>query len=109
MARSSWKMETTTVPPHMRRKPRKLEDLTDDPALLFHAHYLVGATSMAAYWMVMQEDPQVKAMGQRLGDAVNWFYEPEKKEPDKWDRHPTMPPLPIPKSEETTEIRSSKT
>lgn len=74
----------------MRRKPKSLEELTDSPELLFHSHHLVGAASVVAHWMSLQEDKQVRAMGERLDEAVSWFYKPEKS--DKWERPPTMPP-----------------
>lgn len=71
------------------RRSKSLEELAKDPALLYHAHYLVGTASTVAYWMTMQDDPQVKAMGEKLAAAAGWFFEGKD---DKWERPPTYPP-----------------
>jgi hypothetical protein len=63
----------------LARRPKTLEQLADDPALLYHAQYLVGTASTVGYWMAMQDDPQTKAMGEKLMQAASWFYMPEPK------------------------------
>jgi hypothetical protein len=58
--------------------PRALEDLNDDPALLFQAAYLVGSASVVAHWLSMRPDQESQQMGAKLAEACTWFYEDAK-------------------------------
>jgi hypothetical protein len=58
----------------VRRRAKDLQELRGDPRLTWHTGQLLGATIMVSHWMEIQDDPQVKAMGKRLGEATNWFF-----------------------------------
>lgn len=59
----------------MFRKARTTEDLMNDKGFPYHIGQLMGAATMAAHWMQLQEDPTTKEMGEKLEEVVNWFFE----------------------------------
>jgi hypothetical protein len=73
------------------RRAKPIEDVMKDPRGLFHVGQLIGAADMVAHFCVMAEDEKTQRMGDRLAEAVDWFF---TREGDKWDRPPVMPPKP---------------
>jgi hypothetical protein len=71
--RSSW----------LGKKPRPMEELLRDSAFPYQVGKLVGAASMAAYWMTLSEDDESKKMGEKLNEMVGWFYTEQNRKEDK--------------------------
>lgn len=70
------KKESTLRTVLLGGKPRPLEELQRDPALLYHIGQLQGAAVMVAHWLMRQPDDDSQAMGVRLNEVVNWFFLP---------------------------------
>lgn len=61
------------------RKARPMEELLQDRAFSFHVGQLMGAAEMASHWLKLREDPEAKAMGEKLAEVVGWFFtDPER-------------------------------
>jgi hypothetical protein len=58
-----------------RKKPRPLEEVYRDPALLFNAAHLTGVAAVVAHWLSTRADEESKQMGTKLAEAASWFYE----------------------------------
>ena len=57
------------------RRMRSGEALLQDPNLLYQVGRIVGASEMTAHLLKLKEDAEVKQIGERLEEAVAWFYE----------------------------------
>ena len=44
-----------------------------NPNFPFYVGRLVGAAEVTAHWLSLQEQPQAKEMGRRMGMVVGWF------------------------------------
>ena len=56
------------------KRARPMDELLRDTGFPYHVGQLIGATEMAAHWMALQQDADVKAMGAKLSEAVAWFF-----------------------------------
>lgn len=59
----------------MIRRSRSLEDLSHDKDLLFRVGQLTGAAIQHTHFCSLQEDENVKSMGKKLEEQLEWFYE----------------------------------
>jgi hypothetical protein len=55
--------------------PRPHDELLHDANLPYQLGRLVGAATMAAHLLGQRDDPEVKAIGDKLAEIVGWFYE----------------------------------
>lgn len=62
------------------RRPRLLQDMTDDPQFVLMIGRLVGAAEMTSWWLALRQDTESQEVGHRLGDVVDWFFEGERRE-----------------------------
>lgn len=67
-----------------------MDDLVGDPRALYHVGQLIGVCEMMSWYLMGQESEELQRMGQRMQEAVRWFFVPEKE--DKWSKPPTYPP-----------------
>jgi len=51
-----------------------MDELLRDPQLSFHVGRLTGASEMLSHWLTLRDDPEEKAMGERIGKVVDWFF-----------------------------------
>lgn len=56
-----------------------MEELLRDSAFPFRVGQLTGAAAMAAHLLQMKDDPEIKAIGERLGEMVSWYYAPPER------------------------------
>jgi hypothetical protein len=52
-----------------------MENLLDDRNFPFQIYRLIGAAEMCSHWMLRQTNEETQAMGQKLADIVNWYFE----------------------------------
>ena len=64
----------------MKRRARTLEDLLNDRQFPYYVGKLVGATEMVSHWLKLRDDAEAKAVGEKLGEVVGWFFEDENLE-----------------------------
>jgi len=62
------------MPDALSHKVRPMEEILRDSGFPYHVGQLTGAAEMAAHWMTLHEDEEVKAMGAKLGEVVRWFF-----------------------------------
>jgi hypothetical protein len=79
--------QTMVMAPAPRRswwsgKPRQLDDLYRDPALLFNSAHMAGRASLIAHWLTTRQEPispeEARQMGEALAESCSWFYEDAK-------------------------------
>jgi hypothetical protein len=57
------------------RSPKPFAALAEDSQFPYHMGRLVGAAEMASVLLTNQDNPDVKQIGENLGQVVNWFFE----------------------------------
>ena len=65
------------------RRPRSLQEMTEDPQFVLMIGRLVGASEMTSWWLALREDMESQEVGRRLGEVVDWFFEGERPEPPR--------------------------
>jgi hypothetical protein len=55
--------------------------MTEDPQFVLMIGRLVGAAEMTSWWMTLRDDTELKEVGRRLGEVVDWFFEGDR--PDR--------------------------
>lgn len=56
-----------------------MDELLVDPEFPYHVGQLTGAAEMAAHWMALQQDGDTQRMGEKLSEAVGWFFKDNKQ------------------------------
>lgn len=61
----------------MRRRFRPVDELVADPSYLLMLGRIVGAAQLAGVVLSMRDDPELKAIGDKLAALSDWFFEAE--------------------------------
>lgn len=59
-------------------KPRSREDIDGDPARLLAIGQLTVAAALVSDWLLQRDDPESRAMGERLARVAAWYFEDAK-------------------------------
>ena len=73
----------------MNRKPKEIGKLMEDPQFPFMVGRLMGASEMAAHWMMTHSDEEQRNIGHKLLNVVDWFFTDDER---------AIPSLALPKA-----------
>ena len=80
-----WPLAAEAWTPQVRRA-RRIDELTKDPRFPYHVGQLIGAVEMAAFILIHGEDEHLRRLGQKLGEAGNWFFTDDNTEGFGWTK-----------------------